>query len=234
MELVVRDGRFFTVGDDGAEFFKYKRGDIIFNADQTREIFEKGRAISNNGRGKIARADGTAFATGSGSGQFWDDVPSGGGSSGKKKPSGGSSSSSGSSGKKPSKSGGSSSSSSSSKKGKEKIDWIEIAIDRIERAIDSLGRIAESAFQTLATRLSYNADEIAKTTDEIALQQQAYERYIKEAESVKLKDNLKELVRDGTIDITKYKKKTADLIKEYQEWYRNMPHHVVIHGGAFT
>ena len=30
-ETVVRDGKFFTIGDDGAEFFNYKKGDIIFN-----------------------------------------------------------------------------------------------------------------------------------------------------------------------------------------------------------
>lgn len=30
-ETVVRDGRFFTIGDNGAEFFNYKKGDIIFN-----------------------------------------------------------------------------------------------------------------------------------------------------------------------------------------------------------
>lgn len=30
-ETIVRDGRFFTVGDNGAEFVGYKKGDIIFN-----------------------------------------------------------------------------------------------------------------------------------------------------------------------------------------------------------
>lgn len=30
-ETVVRDGHFFTIGDNGAEFFNYKKGDIIFN-----------------------------------------------------------------------------------------------------------------------------------------------------------------------------------------------------------
>ena len=30
-ETVVRNGRFFTIGDNGAEFFKYQKGDIIFN-----------------------------------------------------------------------------------------------------------------------------------------------------------------------------------------------------------
>lgn len=62
-ELVVRDGRFFTIGDDGAEFFHYKKDDIIFNAEQTRQIFEKGRITTGNRRGR-ALADGNASASG--------------------------------------------------------------------------------------------------------------------------------------------------------------------------
>ena len=57
-ELLVRNGKFYTIGDKSAEFFKYKRGDIIFNAEQTRQIFEKGKILYGEKRG-------TAFATGS-------------------------------------------------------------------------------------------------------------------------------------------------------------------------
>ena len=64
-ELVVRDGRFFTIGDEGAEFFTYKKDDIIFNAEQTRQIFEKGKITSGNRRG-TALAEGTAFSGGTG------------------------------------------------------------------------------------------------------------------------------------------------------------------------
>lgn len=64
-ELVVRDGRFFTIGDYGAEFFRYKKDDIIFNAEQTKQIFEKGKITSGNRRGN-ALAEGTAFSGGSG------------------------------------------------------------------------------------------------------------------------------------------------------------------------
>lgn len=64
-ELVVRDGRFFTVGDDGAEFFRYKKNDIIFNADQTKQIFEQGKITAGNRRGR-ALAEGTAFSGGTG------------------------------------------------------------------------------------------------------------------------------------------------------------------------
>lgn len=63
-ELVVRDGKFFTIGSDSAEFFSYKKGDIIFNADQTKQIFSKGKITHGNRRGK-AFYTGTAFAKGS-------------------------------------------------------------------------------------------------------------------------------------------------------------------------
>lgn len=48
-EMVVRDGRFFTVGDNGAELFHHKKGDIIFNHKQTQDILKNGHT---NSRGK--------------------------------------------------------------------------------------------------------------------------------------------------------------------------------------
>lgn len=62
-ELVVRDGKFFTIGSDSAEFFAYRKGDIIFNAEQTKQIFEKGKITHGKRRGS-ALADGNAFAQG--------------------------------------------------------------------------------------------------------------------------------------------------------------------------
>jgi len=53
-EIVVRDNKWFTVGDHGAEFVDIKKGDIIFNHKQTEEILKHGRIT---GRGK-AFADG--------------------------------------------------------------------------------------------------------------------------------------------------------------------------------
>lgn len=54
-EIVVRNGRFFTVGDNGAEMFPIKKGDIVFNHNQSEELLKNGRI---SGRGK-AYADGT-------------------------------------------------------------------------------------------------------------------------------------------------------------------------------
>lgn len=53
-ELVVRNDKFFTVGNNGAEFVKLKRGDIVFNHKQTEDLLSKGHITS---RGK-------AFANG--------------------------------------------------------------------------------------------------------------------------------------------------------------------------
>lgn len=103
--------------------------------------------------------------------------------------------------------------------GKEKVDWIEVALDRIERKIASLSKIAESSFKKLSTRLSATKDEISSVTDEIEKQKEGYARYLEEAESVELDEDLKELVRNGTIDITGYNKKTKELIEEYKSWY---------------
>lgn len=56
-EMVVRNGRWFTVGENGAEFTDIKKGDIIFNHKQTEDLLSKGYVA---GRGK-AYASGTAY-----------------------------------------------------------------------------------------------------------------------------------------------------------------------------
>ena len=54
-ELIVRNGRFFTVGDNGAEMTDIRKGDIVFNHEQTEELLKNGH-ISGHGK---AYADGT-------------------------------------------------------------------------------------------------------------------------------------------------------------------------------
>lgn len=63
METLVRGSRFYTIGDNGAEFIKYKQGDIIFNHKQTEELFKNGKVTSDGGRGRMF-ANGSAFAEG--------------------------------------------------------------------------------------------------------------------------------------------------------------------------
>lgn len=210
-ELVVRNGKFFTIGDKSAEFFKYQKGDIIFNAAQTKEIFEKGKITHGTGRGK-ALAEGTAFSSGSGrftSGGKTKHTTSGGGGGGSSKSGGGSSG-----GKS------SSSSSSSSKDDKETFDWIEIAIDRLERAISRLDLKASSVYKSWGTRNSALKSQISEIGNEIDLQSKGYNRYIQQAKSVGLSADWAKKVREGKVDInTISDKNLQDKIKEYQEWY---------------
>lgn len=55
-ELVVRGNRFFTVGKNGAEMFNIKKGDIIFNHQQTKDLLDKGCAMGHG----VAYAEGNA------------------------------------------------------------------------------------------------------------------------------------------------------------------------------
>ncbi len=54
-EIIVRNGRFFTVGNNGAEMTDIKKGDIVFNHEQSKNLLKYGHI---SGRGK-AYADGT-------------------------------------------------------------------------------------------------------------------------------------------------------------------------------
>ena len=212
-ELIVRDGRFFTVGDNGAEFVPYKKGDIIFNHKQTEELFKNGYVTSGGGRG-VAMASGTAFANvGHGT---WKPGGIGGGYSG------GGSSSSGS--RSLSNSGSNSNSNSNANKEAEKteetLDWIETALDRVERAISRLDKTATSTYKNWTKRGTALNDQISQTRREIDLQNQAYNRYIQQANSVGLDAGYAAKVRDGTIDIEKITDEDLNnKISEYKQWY---------------
>ena len=186
-EILVRDGKYYTIGESGATLFKYQKGDIIFDAQQTKGLLSGGK-INSRGR---------AFSSGSGTIR----------SSGSVKTTANGNSSS------------SKDSSSSKTDDSQTIDWIEVAISRIERLINRLKNTATNAFKALKTRLDSTSAEISKVNSEISLQTQAYTRYLKQAESVGLSSDLKTKVQNGTIDITKYKGATAELISEYQKWY---------------
>lgn len=212
-ETIVRDGHFFTVGDNGAEFVKYRKGDIIFNHKQTEELFKNGYVTSGGGRGK-AYVDGTAFARGSSGSGGWG------------RPGAGSYNYNVSSGNSKSTKSSKSSKSSDSKaseeaeKFEEVLDWIAIAIDRIEREIKNLDTVASSTFRGWSERTSALNNQIAQTRNEIDLQQRAYDRYMKAANDVGLDAGWAQKVRDGKVDVELITdENVADKVKQYQEWY---------------
>lgn len=212
-EVIVRDGHFFTVGDNGAEFVKYKKGDIVFNHKQSEELFKNGYVTSGGGRGK-ALVSGTAFGRGSG----------GIGRANKghsvKTRSSSSSSSKSSSSSSSSNSNSNSSANEEADKFEETFDWIETALDRVERAISRLDKTATSTYKNWTKRGTALNDQISQTRREIDLQNQAYNRYIQQANSVGLDAGYAAKVRDGTIDIEKITDEDLNnKISEYKQWY---------------
>lgn len=208
-EIVVdtRSGKWYTVGDNGAEFKDIPPGSIVFNHRQTESLLANGYV---SGRAS-ALVSGTAMVTGG-------YKPYRPGSSSTNRP--GNSSSNSHENSNYNRSNNSSSSNRNSDKNNSTIiNWIEIAIDRIERAIDRLAIAATSPFKKLSDRLKATNKEIDKVVSEIALQKKAYSGYMKKANSVGLSKDLKNKVQKGTININEYDEDTAELIKDYQTWY---------------
>ena len=218
-EIVVdpHTGRWYTVGDNGAEFRDIPAGAIVFNHVQSESLLENGYVAGR----AAALVSGTALVTGGYKPYKPSSSPSTKKSSSKSSSSSsGSSSSRSSSGSSSSKSSSSSSSSSSEKDFEETFDWIEIAIKRISEAIDRVKVKAESAFKTLAKRNSAAADEISLITQQINTQNQAYTRYMQQANSVGLSPDWMDKVKNGTIDIsTITDEDLSDKIKDFQEFY---------------
>nr|DAL78527.1 MAG TPA: minor tail protein [Caudoviricetes sp.] len=212
-EVIVRDGHFFTVGDNGAEFVKYKKGDIVFNHKQSEELFKNGYVTSGGGRGK-ALASGTAFGRGSGG------IGRANKGSSVKTNSYSSSSSKSSSSSSSSNSNSNSSANEEAEKFEETLDWIETALDRVERAISRLDKTATSTYKNWTKRGTALNDQINQTRREIDLQNQAYNRYMQQANSVGLDGGYAAKVRDGTIDIEKITDEDLNnKISEYKQWY---------------
>lgn len=235
-ELVVRGNKWFTTGDNGAEFTDIRRGDIVFNHQQTADLLSKG---STNSRASIkggmsAFAHGTAFASGhrvTGSGAF-----QGGAASGYKKHSSGSSSTkkhtestkknteatkkNTDSKKKDSKA----TDKSTKKKSKfatlldnmgKQFDFIAIAIDRAATATEKFANMINDYVKP-EVKQSALWNQYKSTGKEISVNQQAASKYKSEASSFASK-------AIKTVPKTKNssKKKNQKRLRTYFERVRN-------------
>lgn len=235
-ELVVRGNKWFTTGDNGAEFTDIRRGDIVFNHQQTADLLSKG---STNSRASIkggmsAFAHGTAFASGhrvTGSGAF-----QGGAASGYEKHSSGSSSTkkhtestkknteatkkNTDSKKKDSKA----TDKSTKKKSKfatlldnmgKQFDFIAIAIDRAATATENFANMINDYVKP-EVKQSALWNQYKSTGKEISVNQQAASKYKSEASSFANK-------AIKTVPKTKNssKKKNQKRLRTYFERVRN-------------
>ena len=223
-ELVVRNGEYFTVGDNGAEMFDYRKGDIIFNHLQTKELLENG---SINGSGG-SYASGNAFSTG-----IRGRLLSGSGSSSSKKKKKKKttkkttrrrkSSSSRKSSKSSSRKGSSSkkgSSSSSDNKEPTTFDWIEVKLKRIEEALSRVKSVADNVYNSWGARNSSLNQQISQTRDDMDAQGKAYNAYINAANKVGLSSDWAARVRNGEYNINDVSDENlVKKINKYKDYY---------------
>ena len=99
-------------------------------------------------------------------------------------------------------------------------NWIEQAIENVEKEIKTLDETASSSYASLSRKNEALTNEIGKVTEEIELQQKAYEEYMRKADSIGLPDSYKELVQNGAAGIEDIKdEKLQEQIDGYQKWY---------------
>lgn len=203
-ELVARDGNVFLVGQNGAEIVPLQKGDIVFNAEQTKQLLSSHKI---NSQGQIVGSF-VSGASGSGSGGA-------AGSSGWKKKKNNSGNSSSSSG------GSNSDVTEEAEQTEETFDWIEVKIQRIEEEINRLDERVENTYNIWSNRNKNLISEMESVRKEIKIQQAGYERYIQEANSVGLSDEYAQKVRDGLIDIETIvdDEELVEQINLYQQWY---------------
>lgn len=223
-ESIVRDG-VWSLLPGGPHFENLKKGDIIFNASQTKDLLEHGRTNSNARAYAQGSLGSNAYALTGFNFKDTSTRKSTSSSSSNKKSSGSSSS------KSSSKSSGKSKSSSSSKDSEQDVDYIEIKFKRLERVISNFGKIASDTFRSLENRLDhltkvagnkkYDSElELLKSEKNTATKAVSY--YLKKAKGVNLDEATKKKIREGAIDYRTYSSKNDEKyknIKKYQTFY---------------
>lgn len=198
-EMVVRDGHWFTVGDNGAEFTDIKHDDIIFNHKQTEDLLSKGYVT---GRGK-AFAEGTAYSR---SDSLW-------------KPASGSNKNNGS-GKKSSKK---NNSSKSSDDVEDIFNWFEVLLEEINEQLDLMNAKLENAVGISAKNslldqiINVNKSKLGTLKEGLDLYTDYSNKLLKE-----IPEKYRKMAQDGAVAIEEFAgdadKETLEAINNYREW----------------
>lgn len=217
-ELLVRGGKFTTIGDNGAEFVNLKRGDIIFNHLQTRDLLSKGYV---NSRAKVfmggAYASGTAFANGG----F---LPNPGNNYQYNGTNSSASNNLNSASNNLSKA--ASDTSEAAEKLSEAVsgytDWVDVLFKRLESQYDLLmsqmERIAHLPHkqEKLYEAMSKNSELMSKTQQAIGTYQSHFDSIVQQSGINPL---IVHQIQNGSMDISKYDDDTQKIISELQSYY---------------
>lgn len=224
-EVLVRHGKYTTLGDNGAEFVNLRAGDIIFNHKQSEELFKYGHVTSGGGRARVVGqnyANGTAYSAGTWTmGNVGNGNVKGSGSSTKKATptkSSGTSKAKSSSGSN-TKSNSNSKSSDSAEKSEELLDWIETLLSRTSR-LTELATSAVDRAVGLANKQNALVNAVTKTQNEITTNQNAANKYFAKANSLKLAPGYVDKIKNGTLDIESITDDNLkDKISKYKDYY---------------
>lgn len=220
-ELVVSGNRWYTVGDNGAEFAHIPAGSIVFNSKQTDELLKKG-FTNSRGKGNIslpgteAFASGTAYRLGSGASSTTNVKKN---TSSRTKSSGTSNAKSSSGSNTKSNSNSNSDSSDSAEKSEELLDWIETLLSRTSRLTELATNAVERAVG-LSNKQNALVDAVTKTQNEITTNQNAANKYFAQANSLGLAPGYVDKIKNGTLDIESITDDNLkDKISKYKDYY---------------
>lgn len=239
-ELLVRNGKWYDIGGQGAEFVNLKKGDIIFNSRQRDELFTNGYVTSNGGRGRMI--GGSSFAMGSvvsgGNAFYGDSAKRERTTSSVKTKKAGSNNTSSNKGNGGSNGGGnggnhgnnnSSKSKEEAKETKNTLDEVEILIARIERQISRLDNTIGNTYTKWVTRNQAVTRDLEKVSKEIIEQREAYNTYMDKANSIGLPKEWVTIIQNGQQaieDVVEKVKESGDnadtlwdKITKYREYY---------------
>lgn len=234
-ESIIRNGVWSLI-PGGMHIESLKKGDIILNASQTKALLDHGSAPGH----ARAYAQGTllsSYAGGSGGGSFFvGGSGSSSGMSGRPSSSVATSNKSSSTSKSTSKSTqkaaksvekaakstekAAKSTEKAADKFEESFDEIEILLDRMDRSLQNLTDSIETYSYDLSKQSSVSDKAMSTIRSNLTTLQSAYNRYIKEANSVGLSNSWISKIKNGSINIeTITDEDLADKIKNYENWY---------------
>lgn len=218
-EIVVRDGKWFVLNNGYPTFANLRKGDVVFNHEQSESLLKNGYVTGSHARlaYESSFVNGSAFSSGS-----WVFGNTGNGNlngTGTKYTGSSSNNSSQKSSAEKSAEKASKSAEKAADKFEEIVDSIETLVDRMDRTLQRLTDSIETYSYDLSKQSAASDKAMSTIRSNLTTLQSAYNRYIKEANSVGLSDTWKKRVQNGAIDITTVTNEDlADKISKYQNW----------------
>lgn len=234
IETWIHDGQYTTVGHNGAELVHLSRGDQILTAQETKQLFGNKKRSSGNAyaSGVLSSLLNTAKTLVAPVATAVSAVITGvktaisgaGGTSVTSTGTGNTDIDKNKDKKKNTSSGG-----SSNKKDTSYLDSLDDLVDWIPKAIENLKKKTDEYISYADKAVGYmlknnNLDAAIKSiSQEVDLNLQAYDRYIRQANDIarnlNLSSDVVKKIQDGTIDIQAYDEDTRKAIDAYKKWY---------------